>query len=106
MRAEAGTEFTIRGEPHLVARLAEVQIRHRADEAEMNRQAVGPVIKRRAVTEFHIIRYEFVLLLDDAPCLADTEEIVVGEHIARADRHQLDEAERDALAGGEFDEVE
>lgn len=103
--AEAGAELAVAGEAELVAVLAEVQVRHRADEADLLAGGGDEMVGGGAVgLEIGQGSKRAGGLLDELLGDADGEEIVLAQDVLGADGHELDEAEECVFFAGEIDE--
>ncbi len=99
--SEAGAKLAVGGEAELVAVLAEVEVRHRADEADLLAGGGDAVIDGGAVgAEVGGFDERAGGLLDEFFGGGDGEEGVLAEHVLGADGHELDEAEEGVFAAG------
>jgi hypothetical protein len=103
--AEAGTDFTIGGQAHLVAGVTKMEIGHGTDEADGGAGFGKSIITCWPMPQLNLVEeLELILLLENLHDVTGGEEIFFAENLGDADGHQLDEAEDQVMFGGEMDQ--
>ena len=92
--AETGTQFSVARQPQLIAALAEMQIRHRADESDPLIATGDLVVSGRAVCSKCCFGNQVAeMSFNRALRFGDGQKILIAQDFSRADRHHLDKTQ-------------
>ena len=106
MTAEAGAKLPFAGETKFIASLAEVKVCHRSDETNQLARLRQFVVAGRTVGAKVRARGEFSKpKFNELLGFSSREKVFLCQHVGRAHRHELDEAQEKVTLAGEFDEI-
>ena len=101
---KAGPQFTVCGQPDLIACVAEMEIGQRTDKSHDGPRLTKPIIFGRTMSQFRFHRLQGILRRKQIHYLADGKKIFFAQHFSETYGHKFDEADGNLQGGGELDQ--